>query len=141
MLSTPGDEELWELVSASTIDSLLYVFTYLNHSGNDRSNIVLTLGFEPRTAYTLGSCLTYCAIRHLTYHCKVDKICKFHSSIEMFISLHTIYNIIFSDRMDHFLLSVSKGYYTTIPKTKMTIFKPNLPAQPSDENLIKVNNI
>ena len=50
----------------------------------------------------------------------------------MFISLHTIYNIIFSDRMDHFLLSVSKGYYTTIPKTKITIFKPNLPAQPSD---------
>ena len=37
---------------------------YLIHSRNDRSNIVPTLGFEPRTPYTLGGCLTYCAIRH-----------------------------------------------------------------------------
>ena len=36
-------------------------FTYLIHSHNDRSNIVPTLGFEPRTSYTLGGCLTYCA--------------------------------------------------------------------------------
>ena len=28
--------------------------TYLTHSRNDRSNIVPTLGFEPRTSYTQG---------------------------------------------------------------------------------------
>ena len=47
--------------------SLEWYLTYLIHSRNDRSNIVTTLGFEPRTSYTLGGCLTYCAIRHHVY--------------------------------------------------------------------------
>ena len=37
---------------------------YLIQSRNDRSNIVPTLKFKPKTSYTLGGCLTYCAIRH-----------------------------------------------------------------------------
>ena len=39
-------------------------FIYLIHSRNDRSNIVPTLGFEPRTYHTPSVCLTYFAIRH-----------------------------------------------------------------------------
>ena len=41
------------------------ILTYLIHSRIDRSNIVPTLGFEPRTSHTLGCCLTYCAIYHI----------------------------------------------------------------------------
>ena len=37
------------------------LYTYLIHSRNDRSNVVPTLAFEPRTSYTLDGCLTYCA--------------------------------------------------------------------------------
>ena len=33
------------------------------HSRNDKSNILSTLRFEPWTSYTLGGCLTNCAIR------------------------------------------------------------------------------
>ena len=53
LLSTSGDEELWELVSASTIDFLQYMFTYFqliilakNVVQIQKRGILVSIGFQ-----------------------------------------------------------------------------------------------
>ena len=44
-----------------------------------------TPGFEPRTSYTLGGCLTYCVKSHVSAQCSTD-----HLTQDRDISYHSI---------------------------------------------------